>query len=280
MYAVSLWAIADVVPAAGIITIDLVDGIGGTIIKDAQGVQNSISFDCTNLSTSWQHLDALVAAVNEVQQVSISGTPTGGTFTLTYDGQTTGTIAYNADAATVQAALEALSNIESGDVSATGGALPGTPVDIEFTGQLAAQDVPEMTTDGSGLTGGSSPDSAVATTTDGSSNDLAFRTPKVLPDLVYLRVRISTAVSSGTSVFIDSVALDTMTELYSGGPFVAIFGGSIDFKVGDLWTVTTTNDRAGSIQEAYNRNFNMARLGLLLPSKTNGAETVPDTVIA
>ena len=46
---------------------------------------------------------------------------TGGTFTLTFDGQTTAPIAYDATAAPVQAALEALGNVEPGDVVVTGG---------------------------------------------------------------------------------------------------------------------------------------------------------------
>lgn len=279
-YAISLWAIADVVPAAGVITLDLVDGIAGTIIKDKQGVQNSISFNASGLTTSFQHLDALVSAVNESQKITITGTPTGGDFTLTFNGQTTAGIAHNASAGTVQTELETLSNIESGDVTATGGALPGSAVDIEFTGNLAAQNVPEMTADGSGLTGGSSPDATISTTTEGSSNELAFRTPTVLPDLVYLRLRISTAISGGTSVFVDNVSLATLIELYAGGPLVATFAGATEFKAGDLWTITTTNDRAGQIQEAYNRNFDMAQLGLMLPSKTDGTETIPGSVIS
>ena len=44
---------------------------------------------------------------------------TGGTFTLTYNGQTTAAIAYNATAAQVQSALEALNNIAPGDVVVT-----------------------------------------------------------------------------------------------------------------------------------------------------------------
>jgi hypothetical protein len=65
--------------------------------------------------------------VNEAQTVTITGTPTGGTFTLTYSGQTTAAIAYNANAAAVQSALEALSNLAPGDVTVTGGPGPGTP---------------------------------------------------------------------------------------------------------------------------------------------------------
>lgn len=170
-YAMSLWALADVVPAAGVITINLVDGIGGTVIQDKQSVDNSFTFNAADLLTTWQHLDDLV------------------------------------------------------------------------------------------------------------SGEIVFRTPTVVPDIVYLRIRISTAVSAGTSVFIDHVDLTKMTALYAGGPLAAVFSGATAFKKQDAWTVTTTNDRDGAIQEWYNRNFNMAQLGLLLPSDSGGSETIPDTVV-
>jgi hypothetical protein len=109
---------------------------------------------------------------NEVQTVTITGTPTGGNFTLTFDGQTTANIAYNAAASAVQSALEALSNVDVGDVTAAGGALPGTAVTVTFGGQFANSDVPQMTASGS-FTGGSSPAVAVTTTTPGASVDLA-----------------------------------------------------------------------------------------------------------
>ena len=87
---------------------------------------------------------------NEQQQITILGNVNGGTFTLTFDGQTTGAIAYNASAATVQTALEALSNIDAGDVTVTGSA--GGPWTVDFGGQYANADVPLMTGDGSSLT--------------------------------------------------------------------------------------------------------------------------------
>lgn len=93
---------------------------------------------------------------NEKQTVSIGGSvaPTGGTFTLTYSGQTTGTIAYNAAAATVQAALEALSNIGVLEALVTGGPGPGTPWVVEFAVTLGNSDVTLMTGNAAGLTGG------------------------------------------------------------------------------------------------------------------------------
>lgn len=107
---------------------------------------------------------------SEVQTVTITGGPTGGTFTLTFDGETTAAIAYNAAAAAVQAALEALSNVEPGDVVASGGALPGTAVTVTFGGRYLGKNVPQMTASGASLTGGSSPAVAVATGTGGGSS--------------------------------------------------------------------------------------------------------------
>jgi hypothetical protein len=96
-----------------------------------------------------------------VQTITIGGSPTGGTFILGYQGQITGDIAYNASAATVQAALRALSTIGGTNVTCTGGALPGTPVTCTFAGTLVNQTVPLITSNISGLTGGS-PTIAVA----------------------------------------------------------------------------------------------------------------------
>jgi hypothetical protein len=110
-----------------------------------------------------------VPGTNEVQTLTITGTPTGGTFTLTYAGQTTATIAFNAAAAAVQSALEALSNIAVGDVVCAGGALPGTPVTITFGGSLAGADVAQITAASGGLTGGTTPTATVTTTTPGTA---------------------------------------------------------------------------------------------------------------
>ena len=52
---------------------------------------------------------------NEVQSITIDAT--GGTFTITFSGQTTAALAFNASAAVVLAALEALSTIGAGNVA-------------------------------------------------------------------------------------------------------------------------------------------------------------------
>jgi hypothetical protein len=101
----------------------------------------------------------------EVQTATITGAPTGGTFTLTFEGSTTSAIAYNATAATVRAALEALASIEPGDITVTGSA--GGPYTVTFVG--GGGDVPAMTASGASLTGGTSPGVTIATPTPGTS---------------------------------------------------------------------------------------------------------------
>ena len=83
---------------------------------------------------------------NESQTIAVANA-TGGTFTLTFDGQTTAPIPFPLDNADIEAALEALSNID--DVAVTG---TGTRT-VNFRGNKAELNVPLMTGDASGLTG-------------------------------------------------------------------------------------------------------------------------------
>jgi hypothetical protein len=103
---------------------------------------------------------------DEQQTITITGTPTGGTFTLTYKGYTTGNIAYNAAASAVVSALVLLPTIGTGGVTATGGPGPGTPYVVTFASQNSGQAVPLMTATGS-FTGGTTPAIAVTRTTAG-----------------------------------------------------------------------------------------------------------------
>lgn len=105
--------------------------------------------------------------VNEVQELATdTGTITAGTFTLSFMGQTTAAIAWNASAATIVTALNLLSNVDSGDITATGGALPGTPVVFTFAGNYQGVNVGQMIVNNASLTGGTL---AVTTTTQGHS---------------------------------------------------------------------------------------------------------------
>jgi hypothetical protein len=109
-----------------------------------------------------------ITSTSESQVVTLTNA-TGGTFTLTFDGQTTGAIAYNADptsgATSVRGKLESLSNIAPGDVSVTGSA--GGPYTVTFAGTLLGN-VSELTASGASLT--SVPVVSNTTTTPGDDD--------------------------------------------------------------------------------------------------------------
>lgn len=106
---------------------------------------------------------------DEVQTATVNGSPTGGTFTLEYDGEQTAAIAYNAAASAVQTALEGLPNVDPGDVAVTGSA--GGPYTITFGGGLGGQSVSLIETNDAGLTGGTNPSVTVAQTTQGGTTE-------------------------------------------------------------------------------------------------------------
>jgi hypothetical protein len=108
-----------------------------------------------------------VGQASEVQSISITGTPTGGTFTLSFQGNTTSNIAYNATAAAVAAAFQALPNVGVTGATTTGGPLPATPVVLTFAGNLANTGLPLITATSTGLTGGTTPAVVVTRTTPG-----------------------------------------------------------------------------------------------------------------
>ncbi len=97
--------------------------------------------------------------VNEIQYININGFPSGGSFTLTFNGQTTAAIDYN-DQATdthtkIRDALVALPNIGPDDIEVFSASSGGqVRYGVKFKGVWGDVDVPEMTGNGSGLTGG------------------------------------------------------------------------------------------------------------------------------
>ncbi|MDB5313782.1 MAG: hypothetical protein JWO38_7984 [Gemmataceae bacterium] len=104
-------------------------------------------------------------AADAVQTAQLTGSPTGGTFTLTFGGQTTSAIAYNATPATVQTALQALSSVGSGNAVVTAGIRGGWQV--RFAGALAGAFQAALTASGAGLTGGTSPGVSVSVVSAG-----------------------------------------------------------------------------------------------------------------
>jgi len=108
-------------------------------------------------------------AGNEKQHPTFSGSPTGGTFTLTLGAETTAPITYSTSIGTlrtnIKTALEALSGIGAGNVNVAS-TVGLADLQVEFKGSLASTDQPQMSCDGASLTpGGAS--CAVATWQNG-----------------------------------------------------------------------------------------------------------------
>ncbi|MCC6426266.1 MAG: hypothetical protein IT435_05545 [Phycisphaerales bacterium] len=102
--------------------------------------------------------------------VTITGTPTGGTFKLSLGATESGAIAYNATAAQVETALEAMANISGdGKVVVSGGPGPGTPYVVQLIGTYSRTNelnttpgsTTRLQTTSIALTGGSSPTATV-----------------------------------------------------------------------------------------------------------------------
>ena len=131
---------------------------------DTQGVNGPVGF-----------LAPIAQGVDEKQQLTVSAT--AGTFNLTFEGNTTVDLPFNASSATVESALEALPSIPSSSaVGVSGGpgdAAGSNPYTITFQNALGAKDVPQIVAaDGvTPLTGGAG--ASVATTTPGQPG-LAF----------------------------------------------------------------------------------------------------------
>ncbi|HEU0214290.1 MAG TPA: ThuA domain-containing protein, partial [Jiangellaceae bacterium] len=91
---------------------------------------------------------------DEQQTVRAQGA-TGGTFTLTFKGQTTAPLPFNATAAQIDTALEALSSVGANNVQVTGGPVNSATAttSVYFRRALQQADQPPLTGDGAALTG-------------------------------------------------------------------------------------------------------------------------------
>lgn len=140
----------------------------------------------------------LVGGVNEVQTITLTGNPTGGQFTLTFDGQTTSNINHNATAAIVQSRLESLSTIPLGGVVVTGNS--GGPYTVTFAGELGSQNVSTIT-GADTMTGGTNPSVSVATTTAGvAGSSTEDRTFWLEPGSSFLEIDDCTVVNDVTGL--------------------------------------------------------------------------------
>ncbi len=194
-------------------------GVGDVTVTGSAGGPWTVEFtgtlSGTNVALMTIDVSNLTGGVNEVQTISSPSNPTGGTFTLSYGGQATAAIAYNAAASAVQSALEALTTIPAGSVACAGGALPVTPVTVTFQDELAAMDVALLVADASGLTGVTG--SAAETTPGGST----------IKDKTKYYFDFGDASTATADYYKDTV--DGVVTVPPAGNFPRVAGGKIDY---------------------------------------------------
>ena len=162
------------------------------------------------------------AGVNEVDTITKTGTWSGGTFTLTFNAQTTAAIPYNADAGAIQDALVNLSNIAKYEVTVSGGPLYTTAIVIRLDGTLAGTQATGVTIDTTNVTG-TTPGANVVRTVTGLSNLAGYRDIFVPSDTASLPfLAIEENVGGGLDVFRyrDGVVNSLSFEVDANGYFM------------------------------------------------------------
>lgn len=99
----------------------------------------------------------------QVETLEVTGSPTGGTYTLVFEGYTTAALAYNADATAIQTALRAIPTIGSAGIGVTG----TNPFVATFAAARARTALGRITLGTNALTGGTSPSVSITLTTPG-----------------------------------------------------------------------------------------------------------------
>lgn len=167
--------------------IELDGATGGTFtLSFAGSTTNPIPFNTSDLDL-WTKLVALPTVslfdlsvrskvTNETQVIKLVGEPTGGTFTLTFDGSTTDPIAWNANPIEIFNKLTAIGPIDFNDINVNQEWWkPYAPWTVRFArptpivgGAYEGINVPKITADPSGLTGGAGMDVIVSVENEGS----------------------------------------------------------------------------------------------------------------
>ena len=134
-----------------------------------------------------------------------------------------------------------------------------------------------VTVDDSGTQNSVSFSAASIGTGSHSTVTRSFRLARQYAQPVYLRIRITSAITNTASIYIDDVVLVEGTELYPGGPIVAAVAGRVPPKNDDSWTIAVTNTRAGLLHDWLDRFFDLRGRDMLFP--TNASPTIPDSVM-
>ncbi|MGD2095869.1 MAG: flagellar filament capping protein FliD, partial [Phycisphaerales bacterium] len=161
---------------------------GGSTTADLTDFAASDFIETQSAQDSKINVDGFptTSAVAEVQTLTPAAVATDGTFTLTYDGQTTAAIDFDAPLTgigSIQEALEALSNVNAGDIS-----VAGTTLDVAgattFTFLSTAGDVDMISIDPTNLTPSTRSNYVMAEQTKGQDGYIS-RSSNTVDDVIH-----------------------------------------------------------------------------------------------
>lgn len=128
-------------------------------------------------------------------------------------------------------------------------------------------------TDDNGASLSSSVTILSGTSTSYTSKQFWFCTPKILPTVTRLFIELTTAATAAGVLDISMFALTPGIPLYTAGPYVAIFSGSIQSALNDYYTLSVANNGGTtSFVPALNRLLNITSLtGIKFPTQASGS---------
>jgi hypothetical protein len=284
--------------------------VDGTISNSAGGLnvlQNSDFFIATNTNVpdNW-----IVSAGNVGTQI-LQGT--GGANSSSYTGS--GNYGYNGgylefagDGSTTTTIYQAFNTTPSATLGAGGTAynisgFPDVPHAVNFwlkmSSNATAAGVLQVALTNSGgtvITDDQSNNNSFTVTLSGivdtnwHNYNGVFRLPKNPPAVVWLQLKLTTALTNAKNAFLGRMAMTPMTPClggstpyYNGGSLMSFFSGNNKMNatggplIADAWTVGITNT-LGKFQQGFEQFFSMKANNLHVPS--SGSSTISDALVA
>ena len=207
---------------------------------------------------------------NHTTVLTMTGAPTGGTFTLTYSAQTTAALPYNATAGQIQAALEALSNIGEGEVDVSGGPINSAPISITWYGTLAGV-ITNPTANSAGLTGGTSPTITPTSGTVGAAYTTAVKHTFIPSDnaqLPFLGIQERIGASLETFNYKDAVVNTLHFEADADGYLMGTAGVIAREQTAGITGPADILSRFDNLPMVVGTNITLTYNGVSLPAKS------------
>jgi hypothetical protein len=183
-----------------------------------------VESNAAGVDLPWRYVDLTGSSIR-VAIGNPGGDPTSGTFTLTFSGDTTTALNYNATAAEVDTALNALASMVAAGGCTVSQVSAGYQVTFDSTGDQA---IITATTDS--LFPASSAYIYEATTGDGSTNEVQVVTLEV-DNAAYVELTTDIAAPSATVTVVRNGVTDTTSELQrveiDGDPYLGTWAITI-----------------------------------------------------